>query len=463
MLSLRVVITTAVLLITFCALAPAGGPFLELTLDEALARARAEEKLVFIDFFATWCGPCNQLDSTTFADEKVIEWLGKHTVPLKIDVDREKDVAKRFHVNSMPTLILLRPDGTELDRIRGYQTGDQFLAAVGSVIEHPEIDAVARARKELAEGNWPEAMSRQKLATALAITGKNEEALGEYVKAMDSLGTDPMSRKYEVRLVREMCVLAESHQPARDHVNALRRQLVERIEAGEADTYDVDNITAIDSGLGQKEKTLELYTSLKEQGDIPTELLIGFIRSSRDVLLKDRQYEALEAESRGGLLFEALMDINTLERQRAWTSGDFSGMPAEQAEKMQQRYDALSEEKRTSMIAGFEKTFVGRIGEKYQIALGVGKADDAGVIARKLLEKASSAQVYHILAENALRSGQPTEADLGYAEKAVELDDGAHPEYEETRDGLLEHFGRTGGEESALEPGETPADAESED
>src|SRR5512137_2301874 len=108
--------------------APAAEPWIEkLSLDEALKKAKAENKLVFIDFFASWCGPCKMMDATTYKDPKVLEWLGKHTIAIKVEGDKDMALATRFTIDSFPTLVFLKPDGTEVDRLLGYMTAEQLL------------------------------------------------------------------------------------------------------------------------------------------------------------------------------------------------------------------------------------------------------------------------------------------------------------------------------------------------
>ena len=101
----------ALALLVCTTLAPAEEPFHRLPFADAAALARTEKKVVFIDFFTTWCGPCKRLDAVTWKDEGVQRWLREKTVALKLDAEREVVLARRYQVRSYPTLLILTPDG----------------------------------------------------------------------------------------------------------------------------------------------------------------------------------------------------------------------------------------------------------------------------------------------------------------------------------------------------------------
>jgi len=90
--------------------------------DDALQQARASSKLVFIDFFTTWCPPCKKLNRETFPDPAVKAELAK-MVALKIDAESPvgQPLAQRYKVTGYPTLLVLDPQGREVGRIVGFK------------------------------------------------------------------------------------------------------------------------------------------------------------------------------------------------------------------------------------------------------------------------------------------------------------------------------------------------------
>ena len=73
-------------------IARADGLFIDGDLAAAKAAAKADQKLVMIDFKAEWCGPCKMLDRTTWSDDEVIDSVKKKAVAVKIDVDQHGDL-----------------------------------------------------------------------------------------------------------------------------------------------------------------------------------------------------------------------------------------------------------------------------------------------------------------------------------------------------------------------------------
>ena len=84
-----------------------------------------KEGLVLVDFFATWCGPCKMLSPVL---EEVANENPELSV-LKIDVDEVGQLAARFGIQAIPTLMLFK-NGQRIETRMGYQNKNQLLAFI---------------------------------------------------------------------------------------------------------------------------------------------------------------------------------------------------------------------------------------------------------------------------------------------------------------------------------------------
>lgn len=95
-------------------------------LDNAMAQAKAENKLIVLDFFAEWCAPCKRMEKTTFVDARVVKLLARAVV-VRIDTDQQAEVAERMGVVGLPDIRLVKPDGSVIRQLRGYVDAETFL------------------------------------------------------------------------------------------------------------------------------------------------------------------------------------------------------------------------------------------------------------------------------------------------------------------------------------------------
>ena len=82
--------------------------------------------LAMVDFWAAWCGPCKMLSP---AVEELAEQYGDKVLVGKVNVDEEPDLARRFGVMSIPTVVFLK-NGREFDRKVGVMPPDAFSAVL---------------------------------------------------------------------------------------------------------------------------------------------------------------------------------------------------------------------------------------------------------------------------------------------------------------------------------------------
>ena len=85
--------------------------FRPLTLDQAVEQAKKENKLVFVDFYTDWCGPCRVMANTVFPQKKVGDYFNARFVCIKLNAEKEgKEDAATYQVKAYPTFLVLDTD-----------------------------------------------------------------------------------------------------------------------------------------------------------------------------------------------------------------------------------------------------------------------------------------------------------------------------------------------------------------
>lgn len=125
-----------------------GIQFIHENLTEAKAKAAEEGKILFVDAYTTWCGPCKMLSRTTFKDEKVAEFYNKTFVNLKLDMEKGEGpvFGKKFNVRGYPSLLFLGSNGELVHRSIGFQDATRFLA-LGEAAADPDKQVVTLQKR----------------------------------------------------------------------------------------------------------------------------------------------------------------------------------------------------------------------------------------------------------------------------------------------------------------------------
>jgi thiol-disulfide isomerase/thioredoxin len=128
-------------------------------IDAAFAAAKAANKPVFLYWGAVWCPPCNQVKATIFNRQDFVD-RSRFFVPVYLDGDTKsaQKLGARFKVSGYPTMILFKPDGTEITRLPGEVDADQYMRvlALGMSGARPVKDTLAAALAPGKSGLTPE-------------------------------------------------------------------------------------------------------------------------------------------------------------------------------------------------------------------------------------------------------------------------------------------------------------------
>lgn len=89
-------------------------------------------KLVFVDFFATWCGPCQMM--LPIIEELENDYKGKNIVFLKVDIDECPDISNQYGIMSVPTFMLFK-DGKDVDSISGAVPKEMLAQKIDNLLK----------------------------------------------------------------------------------------------------------------------------------------------------------------------------------------------------------------------------------------------------------------------------------------------------------------------------------------
>lgn len=99
------------------------------TFKEILAKAKKEKKLVFMDAFASWCGPCKMMEKNIFPLPAVSEYYNANFINARFDMEKGegREIAMKYGVRSYPTFLFLNGDGEVVLKNYGYMGEQDFL------------------------------------------------------------------------------------------------------------------------------------------------------------------------------------------------------------------------------------------------------------------------------------------------------------------------------------------------
>ncbi len=110
-----------------------GIQFFNGTWEEAKAKAKAENKLIFVDAYAEWCGPCKILAKKYFTKESVGEFYNSNFINYKMDMEKNPQgerLSRKWSVRAYPTLFFVNPDESIAHKSIGL-IDDERLLVIG--------------------------------------------------------------------------------------------------------------------------------------------------------------------------------------------------------------------------------------------------------------------------------------------------------------------------------------------
>lgn len=194
--------------------------------DKVKAKAKAENKHIFVDCFTTWCGPCKYMSANIFPQEKVGDFFNANFVNLKLQMDETKEdseevkswyaEAKRFAtdytVRAYPTFLIFNPDGELVHRIVGGGEADAFIERAQAGLDpeqqyetlvkkfeaHPNDADIAKKTASVASAAYDEALGQRAIERYISLKGAEKLLNAEDINLLIDGATLSNSAAYAV-------------------------------------------------------------------------------------------------------------------------------------------------------------------------------------------------------------------------------------------------------------------------
>lgn len=155
---------------------------------DLLAKAKAENKLIFLDAYATWCGPCKWMDANVFSTAEVGNFYNENFINAKIDMEKGEGLklAQNYTVEAYPSLLFVDGNGVVMHRVVGGKEAEAFLETGRTALDPDKRLAGLEKRFDGGERD-PQFLSSLMTAFAESMHPRASEVVEIY---LDSKPTD---------------------------------------------------------------------------------------------------------------------------------------------------------------------------------------------------------------------------------------------------------------------------------
>lgn len=170
-----------------CAYAQNGIHFLDEGWSKALELAQKEEKIIFLDAYTVWCGPCQTMKKKVFPNKEVGDFYNKHFINIQIDMEQGEgiELAQKYDVQAFPSLIFVSPTGVLLHKSVGYLPPEGLLD-LGKTALNPATQ-LSRMEELFEKGDRdPKFLHDYAFSSYQGMNGQHKVAAKEFLKTQKS-------------------------------------------------------------------------------------------------------------------------------------------------------------------------------------------------------------------------------------------------------------------------------------
>lgn len=132
---MKKIVSVLFLLSTITIFAQEAIQFQDLPFKDLIAKAKKENKILFIDAYTSWCGPCKMMERNIFTKKTVGDYYNSNFVNARFDMEKSegREIATKYGVRSYPTYLFLNGDGELVSQNYGYMEESMFLSMAQNI------------------------------------------------------------------------------------------------------------------------------------------------------------------------------------------------------------------------------------------------------------------------------------------------------------------------------------------
>lgn len=266
----------AILLILSIQLCSAQGVnFFHGSFEEAKLEAKVQGKLIFMDAYAVWCGPCKMMTNNVFPQDKVGDFFNKHFINMKVDMEKGEgvDLRRQYGVSAYPTLLLIDAEGTVVQQIKGARGADALIEW---------------AKK----ANMPNPVLTKKMQEKYANGDRDAPLMRDFIKVKASFkeNIDTLMQEYIANLSPEEIVARENTDFVFEQTNSISSPGLKVMQEYARYFNDIYGVGAMDrkiSGIARN----TAYSAVKNKNKEELDAAIVFLKQ-----YKPNNYKELSSE-----------------------------------------------------------------------------------------------------------------------------------------------------------------------
>jgi thiol-disulfide isomerase/thioredoxin len=299
----------SVLILSFLAftqVSAQGIEFFHGSFEDALAEAKSQGKLIFVDAYAEWCGPCKRMAKTVFKEEAVGDFYNQNFINMKIDMEKGEGptLAKKYRVSAYPTFFFIDEDGKIVASAKGGRQTKQFISLGENALKKYDKSGVYAEEYESGK-KTPELLRKY----AYALLASNKEHLkiaNEYLdaekdlnsetnlKAIFDFATESDSRIFDLLIEKKAAIIKMKSETAfEERVTNACMQTVKKAAAYEFSDLADEAKAKMKSNYPNKAAQFELQADMTYGlGTTNAEM---YVKASKKYLSKFKQKDAAAA------------------------------------------------------------------------------------------------------------------------------------------------------------------------